>query len=168
MRRAPGQGERCVEQQHRQEEVAHHQIRVEVVAHHEAAEHRLPHHAQRKEHAEDRQVAAIGAAHEREAGGRDHDDAHEPGDHPVAELDHRVELQRRDRAAVALGPVRAAEARAGEAHGRARQHDHRQRAHGHDRHPLVELGRDRDAGAQRRATARELFGACHAGEKDGS
>ena len=54
---------------------------------------------------------------------RDARDAHQPGDDPVAELDPRVELERRDDAVAAARPVRAAQAGVGQAHGGAREDD---------------------------------------------
>ena len=65
----------------------------------------------------------------------------EAGDQPVAVLDHRVCLQRRHGAAVALRPVGAAEPGAGEADGGAGHDDHRQRDQGDVGHLPVLLGR---------------------------
>ena len=108
--RAPGQREGGVEQHHREDEVGHHQPRGEVVLDDEGAEDRLADHSQRQQGAEQGQVPAVGAAEEGEHAGGDHGEADEPGQEPVAVLDHRVGFERRRRAAVAAGPVRAAEA----------------------------------------------------------
>ena len=128
--RAPGEREGGVEQHHREDEVGHHQPRRQVVLDDQGAEDRLADHAQRQQGAEQRQVPAVGAAEEGEDAGGDHGEADEPGQQPVAVLDHRVGVERRHRAAVALGPVRAAEAGAGEAHAGAGEDDQRQRGEG--------------------------------------
>ena len=128
--RAPGQCEGRVEQHHREDEVGHDQARSEVVLDDQRAEDRLPEHPQRQQGAEQRQVPAVGHAEEGEAAGGDHGEADETGQQPVAVLDHRVGLQRRHRAAVAFGPVRAAEAGAGQSHGGAGEHDQRQSGEG--------------------------------------
>ena len=128
--RAPGQGEGGVEQHHREDEVGHHQAGGEVVLDDEGAEDRLADHAERQQRAEQSQVPAIGPAEEGEDAGGDHGEADEPGQQPVAVLDHRVRFERRRAAAVAFGPVRAAEPGAGQAHGGAGEHDQRQRGEG--------------------------------------
>ena len=140
--RAPGEGEGGVEEQHREDEMAHHQARGEVVLDDQGAEDRLAQHPERQQRPEDRQVPAEGPAEEGQARGGDHGEADEAGQQPVAVLDHRVGVERRHVAAVALGPVRAAEAGAGEPHAGAGQHDQRQRREGDHRHLRVELGRD--------------------------
>ena len=86
-----------------------------------------------------------GTAEPGERAGGDHGEADEAGQDPVAELDHGVGFERRCRAAVALGPVRAAEAGAGQAHAGAGQHDQRQRPEGDQRDGGVELWRDAEA-----------------------
>ena len=85
-----------------------------------------PSDAERQQHADQREVAPERAAAEREQPGRGGDEADEAGQHPVAELDHGVRLERRRDLAVALRPVRAAEAGAREAHGGAGEDDQRQ------------------------------------------
>ena len=102
----------------------------EVVLDDEGAEDRLPDHAQRQQGAEEGEVPAEGAAEPGEHAGGDHGDADEAGEDAVAVLDHRVGVERRHRAAVALGPVRAAEARAGEADAGAGEDDQRERRRG--------------------------------------
>ena len=124
--RAPGEREGRVEQHHREDEVAHHQSRREVVLDDEGAEDRLADDAERQQGAEQRQVPAVGLAEEGEDGGGDHGEADEPGQQPVAVLDHRVGFQRRRGAAVAARPVGAAEAGAGQAHAGAGEDDQRQ------------------------------------------
>ena len=133
--RAPGQREGRVEQHHREDEVEHHQPRGEVVLDDQGAEDRLADHPQRQQRAEQRQVPAVGPAEEGEDAGGDHGDADEPGQQPVAVLDHRVGVERRHGLAVALGPVRAAEAGAGEPHAGAGEDDQRQRAERDQRSP---------------------------------
>ena len=143
--RAPGEGEGGVEQQHREDEVAHHQARRQVVLDDQGAEDRLADHAQRQQRPEERQVPAERAAEPGEDAGGDHGEADEAGEQAVAVLDHRVGVERRHGAAVALGPVRAAEPGAGEAHGGAGQHDQRQRREGDEGDLGVELRRDVEA-----------------------
>ena len=65
--RAPGEGEGGVEEQHREDEVAHHQARRQVVLDDQGAEDRLAHHAQRQQRAEQRQVPAERAGGRRRA-----------------------------------------------------------------------------------------------------
>ena len=138
--RAPGKGEGGVEQDHREDEVAHHELGSEVVLDHQRAEHRLADHAERQQDAEEGQVPAVGPAEEGERAGRDDREPDEAGDDPVSVLDHRVELDRRHRAAVALGPVRAAETGAGEADRRTRGDDRCQRDQGHEGDPAYRSG----------------------------
>jgi hypothetical protein len=86
-----------------------------VVLDDQGAEDRLPDHPQWQQGAEQRQMPAVGAAEEGQDAGRDYRKADEPGQQPVAVLDHRVGVEWGHRAAVALGPVRAAEPGAGQA-----------------------------------------------------
>ena len=69
------------------------------------------------------------------------------GEHAVAELDVgvRAELGRQAPVLVAVGPVRAAQPRAGHADGRAGEDDQHQRAHGDGRHEEVLLRGEGDA-----------------------
>ena len=133
--RAPGEREGGVEEQHREDEVAHHQARRQVVLDDQGAEDRLADHAQRQQRAEQRQVPAERPAEEGEHAGGDHGEADEAGQQPVAVLDHRVGVERRHRPAVALGPVRAAEPGAGQPHPGAGEDDQRQRRRGRPASP---------------------------------
>ena len=142
---APGEREGGVEQQHREDEVAHHQAGGEVVPDDLAAEDRLADHAEWQQCTEQRQVPAEGPAKPGEDAGGDHDEADEAGQDPVAELDHGVGVERRHGLAVALGPVRAAEAGAGQAHAGAGQHDQRERPERDQGDGGVELRRDAEA-----------------------
>ena len=83
----------------------------------EGAEDRLADHSQRQQGAEQGQVPAVGHAEEGEDAGGDHGEADEAGQQAVAVLDHRVGLEWRRAAAVAFGPIRTAQAGAGEADG---------------------------------------------------
>ena len=125
--RAPGQRDGGHEDQHRERVVAHDEAGREVVADREAAEHGLADDAQRQQHADPREVAAERPPPERQRARRDGGEPDEAGDQPVAVLDPGVRLERRRDAAVALGPVRAAEPGAGQADRRAREDDQRQR-----------------------------------------
>ena len=133
--RAPGEGEGGVEQQHREDEVAHHQPGGEVVLDDQGAEDRLADHPQRQQRPEQRQVPAERPAEPGQHAGGDHREADEAGEQPVAVLDHRVGVERGHRPAVALGPVRAAEARSGQPHRGAGQHDQRERREGDQSSP---------------------------------
>ena len=86
-----------------------------------------PSDAERQQHAEPREVAAERPAAEGERARGDRGEPDEAGEQAVAVLDPGVGLERRRHAAVALGPVRAAEPGAGEPHRRAREDDQRQR-----------------------------------------
>ena len=99
--------------------------------------------AERQQHAEPREVAAERPPAPRQRARGDRGEADEARDHAVAVLDPGVRLQRRRDAAVALGPVRAAEARAGEAHRGAREDDQRQRSERHLGDALVGAGGER-------------------------
>jgi len=80
-------------------------------------------------------VAAERPALPGEGGDSHRDDADQPRDDAVGELDQRMGLQLGIDVAVAARPVRAAEARAREAHRRAAQHDQRQRDQRDQRDP---------------------------------
>ena len=95
-----------------------------------------------------------GTAEPGENAGGDHGEADEAGEDAVAVLDHRVGIERGDRLAVALGPVRAAEAGAGEAHARAGEDDQRERSEGDEGHLGVEVRRDLEAVCQANRTVR--------------
>ena len=125
--------------------MAHHEFGPQVVLDDQGAEDRLADHAERQQRPEHGQVPAVGTPEEGEDGGGDHDDADEAGDQPVAELDHRVRFQRRRGAAVAFGPVRAAEAGAGEPHAGAGEDDQREGAEGDGGELRVALGGDLEA-----------------------
>ena len=79
--------------------------------------------------------------------GGDHGEADEPGQQPVAVLDHRVGVERRHGPAVAFGPVRAAEPGAGEPHAGAGEDDQRQRRQGDQRSPSRRAGGSPGLGA---------------------
>ena len=108
-----------------------------------------------------------GLAEEGEHGGGDHGEADEAGQQPVAVLDHRVGVERRHRAAVALGPVRAAEPGAGQPHSGAGEDDQRQRRQGDQRHLRVELGADAEFGSRSRI-ARRMMPTAASGRRGGS
>ena len=83
----------------------------QVVLDDERAEDRLADDAERQQRPEQRQVPAERAAEEGEDAAAITAMPTKPVKQPVAVLDHRVDVERRHRPAVALGPVRAAEAR---------------------------------------------------------
>ena len=148
--RAPGEGEGGVEQQHREDEVAHHQPRCEVVLDDQRAEDRLAEHAQRQQRPEERPGARGRAC------GRRPRPAAAITARPTKPVSSRLPYSITawvssggTRAAVALGPVRAAEARAGEPHAGAGEDDQRQRREGDQRHLRVELGRDAELSRSR-------------------
>ena len=64
---------------------------------------------------------------------------------PELDVGVRAELGREAPLLVAVGPVRAAEPRAGDAHGGPGEDDQHERAHGEARHEEVLLGRELDA-----------------------
>ena len=64
--RAPGERGGGDQDQHREREVAHDEAGREVVADGEAAEHRLADHAERQQHADQREIAPVRAAAERQ------------------------------------------------------------------------------------------------------
>ena len=126
------------DQEHRHDEVALHQPRVEVAEHDDPAEHDLGEDAGDEAPREQLEVAAPRDPPARRQHGHDHDRRHQPGDEPVDELDHRVQLERRDEALVgAARPVGAAQTRAGEADGGAGDDDEHQQAQGREGDPAV-------------------------------
>ena len=129
--RAPHERRGGDEDQHREREVAHHEAGREVVADGEAAEHGLADDAERQQHAEPGEVAAERPPPPRQRAGRDRGQPDEARDQAVAVLDPGVRLERRRDAAVALGPVRAPEPRAGQADRRAGEDDQRERSQRH-------------------------------------
>ena len=151
--RAPGQRDGGHEDQHRERVVAHDEAGREVVADREAAEHGLADDAERQQHAEPREVAAERPPPERQRARGDRGEPDEARDQPVAVLDPRVRLERRRDAAVALGPVRAAEPGAGQADRRAREDDQRQRGERDLGDALVRAGVSTGAGGSIEAKA---------------
>ena len=131
---------------HREHQVGHHPARGEAVEHGQPAHHRLAEDAEREQPAEDRQVAPERAARERQHERGDRADADHAGQQPVAELDVGVgaELGREPPVLVAVGPVRAAEPGARDAHGRAREDDQHQRPERHGGDPEVLLRGEAD------------------------
>ena len=116
---------------HREDQVGHHPAGREAVEHGQPAHHGL---AERRRaaaappsSARSRRNGRRAKASTNAATARDPDDA---GQQPVAELDVGVgaELGRQAPVLVAVGPVRAAEAGAGDAHGRAGEDDQHERA----------------------------------------
>ena len=99
--------DRVDDQRQRGEEVDHDEVRIELRVDDDAAHDGLEQDAADQSGREPREVAPERpAAERREEGGRD-DDRQEDGDHPVPELDERVELQRwRQVAGRAVRPVR--------------------------------------------------------------
>ena len=144
---APGQGEGGHKHEHAQAEVGHDVARGELVGDGDAAEHGLGDDAQRQQGAQPDQIAAARLAQERPREGGHGDEADDAADEAVAVLDHRVGLQRRHDGAEALGPVRAAQATAGQTHARAREHDDAERDQGDRREAGVGAGSQRQAAA---------------------
>jgi hypothetical protein len=110
--------------------MGHYEAGGEVLADREPSEHGLSHDPQRQQRRQHREITP-----ERPAGEREHhrDDGQNPDqsrDGAVPELDQRVGGQRREVPAEALGPIGAAQPRAGQPDRRAGQHDQRQ---GHER-----------------------------------
>jgi hypothetical protein len=143
MPRAPVERDGGGEDRHREQEVGHDEARLELEDHREPAEDRLREHAERQQRGQHRQVAPARLTPEREDERRDARQPDDAGDEPVAELDPRVELERRRDPVAALRPVRASEPRAGEPHGRAREHDREQQDERDQRDALVLAGRER-------------------------
>jgi hypothetical protein len=104
----------------------HHVPGCQLVLDGQRAERRLGDQEQREERRDPRQVAAARATAERGNPDADPDDAHQPAEHAVGVLDDRVDVRGRERAAMALGPVRAPEAGARQAHAGTRDHDDHQ------------------------------------------
>ena len=126
--RAPHQHAPGDDHHHREDQVGHHPPGGEAVEDRQPAHHGLAEDAEREQPAEDRQVAPERAARERQQERRHRADADHAGQQPVAELDVGVgpELGREPPVLVAVGPVRAPEPRAGDAHGRAGEDDQHQ------------------------------------------
>ena len=120
---APGERDGGDEDDHRQAEMGHDEARRQVLTHGEAAKHGLGHDAQGETQRQPGQVAAKRLARERQHGGEDGQNADQARDGAVAELDQGMGGERRQRLAVALGPVRAAQAGVGQPHRRTGQHD---------------------------------------------
>ena len=150
--RAPRERDRRDEDQHREREVPHHEAGREVVADREAAEHRLADDAEREQHAEHREVAPERPPPERERARGHRGEPDDAGDHAVAVLDPRVRLERRGDAAVALRPVRAPEAGAGQPHRRAGEDDQREGREGDLRDALVGPGGELGDAHERQAS----------------
>ena len=99
----------------------HDHVGVELRVDDDPAEDGLGQHADHEPAAQPDQVAPAGCAEERAQEGGDHRDGDHDGDEAVPELDQAVELQgRRQMPDRALGPVAAAQARAGQADRRPR------------------------------------------------
>ena len=99
-----------------------------------------------QQHAQDGQVATERHAEEGQQPGGDGREGDEAGEHAVAELDPRVrvELGHQAPVGVALRPVRAAQARSGDAHRGAGEDDDRQRDQRDGGHHEVALRGDAD------------------------
>ena len=139
-RGSPRERHRRDQHDHRQREVAHDEAGGQVLADGEPAEHRLSEDPDGERQRQPHQVAPERSPEEGEREREDRDHPDQPGDGPVGVLDHRVRGERRQRLAVALGPVGAAQTGVGEPHRGARQHDHRQRGERDVRDPAVLRG----------------------------
>ncbi len=130
--RAPVEHDAGDEDQHREHEVAHDETGLEVVEHGEAAEQDLRDDAERQQHREPHQVAAVGPPAIGAQQRRERREADEAGQQPVAELDHAVRVELAvERRLGALRPCRAAEPRPGDADRDPRHHDQRERNERH-------------------------------------
>ena len=130
------------EDQDRQDEVGLDGDGVQVGEDRDAAEHDLADHAADEAERQPRQVPPPGLADEGAEHGQDHRDRDDAREEAVHLLDRAVGARDVDEAApVALGPVRAAQTGAGEAHERA----------GHDDHGEGQRGQQGQAAVRRRA-----------------
>ena len=102
-----------------------------------------------------REVAAERPPAPRERARGDRGEPDEAREQPVAVLDPGVRLERRRDAAVALGPVRAAEPGAGQAHRGAGEDDQRERAERDLGDALVGARGEQSGGGARSMLARE-------------
>ena len=143
--RAPHEREGGVEQQHREDEVEHHQAGRQVVVDDERSEPCLGDHPDRQQAAEQGQMPTVRPAAEGEHAGGDHGDPDEAGEHAVAVLDHGVDVGRRHRPPVALGPVRATQPRCGQPDRRAGQDDQGERGERDRGDDEVDVAGDREA-----------------------
>ena len=140
------QHHRVGEQGHRQQEVRHHERRREVDEHGDAAEDDLREDPDHESPGQPDQIAAARHPPHRAEHREDHGDGHEAGDRAVRELDERVLLEGSDEPAVlAVRPVGASEAAAGEADGGAADDDRGQQQQRAERQPAVGARADRRA-----------------------
>src|SRR5579871_3498732 len=135
------------EQGHAEQEVGHHEPGLEAVLHHQPAQPRLCRQPRGQAAPEPAQVPAAWLPDERAEGGDGDRGGHRPGQDPVGELDDGVEpVGGHDVPRRARRPLRAAEARPGEAYGGAGEDEPDDDERGHHGHPPV--GARRDASGQ--------------------